>query len=170
MNGTTNGSSNGSSNGSVNGSDVNPAVRVGVLFAGRQASGGHNIIWGLHEYLKGTGSTVSVVLVRFLACFHTPHGGGVMRKMRLLSLLSFPLNTGGSHRRTWRYGWRAPLFALSPPGCSSLVAVLLDPSTAVRSVCSCRGFFFSKSNSHGHMGRHTVFTSQRTRSVYVQRV
>lgn len=34
------------------------AVRVAVLFAGRQASGGHNIIWGLHEYLKGTGSKV----------------------------------------------------------------------------------------------------------------
>lgn len=32
------------------------AVRVAVLFAGRQASGGHNIIWGLHEFLKGTGS------------------------------------------------------------------------------------------------------------------
>ena len=58
--------SNGSSNGSVTGSDPNPAVRVGVLFAGRQASGGHNIIWGLHEYLKGTGSTVSC---HFSACW-----------------------------------------------------------------------------------------------------
>lgn len=53
-----NGSSNGSSNGSVSGSEPNPAVRVAVLFAGRQSSGGHNIIWGLHEYLKGTGSKV----------------------------------------------------------------------------------------------------------------
>ncbi|CAM9591031.1 unnamed protein product, partial [Hapterophycus canaliculatus] len=42
----------------ANGLEANPAVRVAVLFAGRQASGGHNIIWGLHEYLKGTGSTV----------------------------------------------------------------------------------------------------------------
>ncbi|CAN0109804.1 unnamed protein product, partial [Ectocarpus fasciculatus] len=48
----------GSSNGSVNGGDSTGPVRVAVLFAGRQASGGHNIIWGLHEYLKGTGSTV----------------------------------------------------------------------------------------------------------------
>lgn len=48
----------GSSNGSVNGGDPTGPVRVAVLFAGRQASGGHNIIWGLHEYLKGTGSTV----------------------------------------------------------------------------------------------------------------
>lgn len=71
--GSANGSANGSVNGSVNGSDANPAVRVGVLFAGRQASGGHNIIWGLHEYLKGTGSTVSLFsffFLVFLACFH----------------------------------------------------------------------------------------------------
>lgn len=34
-------------------------VRVGVVFAGRQAAGGHNIIWGLHEFLKGTDSKAS---------------------------------------------------------------------------------------------------------------
>lgn len=34
------------------------AVKVAVLFAGRQASGGHNIIGGLHDFLKGTGSKV----------------------------------------------------------------------------------------------------------------
>lgn len=34
------------------------AVRVGVLFAGRQSAGGHNIIWGLHEYLRGGDSKV----------------------------------------------------------------------------------------------------------------
>lgn len=38
------------------------AVRVAVVFAGRQSSGGHNVIWGLHEYLKGTGSTVRSAL------------------------------------------------------------------------------------------------------------
>lgn len=54
-----------SSNGvaSVNGSEnghlpAHGPVRVAVLFAGRQASGGHNVIWGLHEFLKGTDSTV----------------------------------------------------------------------------------------------------------------
>ncbi|XP_051126642.1 pyrophosphate--fructose 6-phosphate 1-phosphotransferase subunit alpha [Andrographis paniculata] len=29
-----------------------PAVRVGVVFCGRQSPGGHNVIWGLHEALK----------------------------------------------------------------------------------------------------------------------
>lgn len=26
--------------------------RVGVVFAGRQSPGGHNVIWGLHDALK----------------------------------------------------------------------------------------------------------------------
>lgn len=29
-----------------------PAVRVGIVFCGRQSPGGHNVIWGLHEALK----------------------------------------------------------------------------------------------------------------------
>ncbi|XP_071732128.1 pyrophosphate--fructose 6-phosphate 1-phosphotransferase subunit alpha-like [Rutidosis leptorrhynchoides] len=29
-----------------------PAVRVGLVFCGRQSPGGHNIVWGLHEALK----------------------------------------------------------------------------------------------------------------------
>ncbi|CAM9151356.1 unnamed protein product [Choristocarpus tenellus] len=33
-------------------------VRVGVVFCGRQAAGGHNIIWGMHNFLKGTKSKV----------------------------------------------------------------------------------------------------------------
>lgn len=36
-------------------------VRVGVVFAGRQSAGGHNIIWGLHEYLKGGDNKVSAL-------------------------------------------------------------------------------------------------------------
>ncbi|CAM9806155.1 unnamed protein product, partial [Phaeothamnion confervicola] len=35
-----------------------PAVKVGVVFCGRQAAGGHNILWGVHEFLKGTKSKV----------------------------------------------------------------------------------------------------------------
>lgn len=27
-------------------------VRVGIVFSGRQAPGGHNVIWGLYEALK----------------------------------------------------------------------------------------------------------------------
>ncbi|KAG5178774.1 pyrophosphate--fructose 6-phosphate 1-phosphotransferase subunit beta [Tribonema minus] len=34
------------------------ALRVGIVLCGRQAAGGHNVIWGVHEFLKGTGSTV----------------------------------------------------------------------------------------------------------------
>ncbi|XP_010539758.1 PREDICTED: pyrophosphate--fructose 6-phosphate 1-phosphotransferase subunit alpha 2-like [Tarenaya hassleriana] len=29
-----------------------PAIRVGVVFSGRQSPGGHNVIWGLYEALK----------------------------------------------------------------------------------------------------------------------
>uniref|UniRef100_A0ACD5ZKW2 Uncharacterized protein n=1 Tax=Avena sativa TaxID=4498 RepID=A0ACD5ZKW2_AVESA len=29
-----------------------PAVRVGIVFCGRQSPGGHNVIWGLHEAIK----------------------------------------------------------------------------------------------------------------------
>ncbi|CAK7345956.1 unnamed protein product [Dovyalis caffra] len=29
-----------------------PAVRVGIVFCGRQSPGGHNVIWGLHNALK----------------------------------------------------------------------------------------------------------------------
>ncbi|KAL8135854.1 hypothetical protein AgCh_010457 [Apium graveolens] len=29
-----------------------PAVRVGVVFCGRQSPGGHNVIWGLYNALK----------------------------------------------------------------------------------------------------------------------
>lgn len=29
-----------------------PAVRVGIVFSGRQSPGGHNVIWGLHNALK----------------------------------------------------------------------------------------------------------------------
>ncbi|GMP44361.1 hypothetical protein CsSME_00013319 [Camellia sinensis var. sinensis] len=29
-----------------------PAIRVGVVFCGRQSPGGHNVIWGLHNALK----------------------------------------------------------------------------------------------------------------------
>ena len=46
---------NGTSNG---GATSHGPVRVAVVFAGRQSSGGHNILWGLHEFLKGTDSTV----------------------------------------------------------------------------------------------------------------
>ncbi|KAL8149988.1 pyrophosphate--fructose 6-phosphate 1-phosphotransferase subunit alpha [Apium graveolens] len=37
-----------------------PAVRVGVVFCGRQSPGGHNVIWGLHNALKthNSGSTL----------------------------------------------------------------------------------------------------------------
>lgn len=55
-NGVANGSkSDGAGNGDV---PAHGPIRVAVLFAGRQASGGHNVIWGLHEFLKGTDSTV----------------------------------------------------------------------------------------------------------------
>ncbi|XP_038717037.1 pyrophosphate--fructose 6-phosphate 1-phosphotransferase subunit alpha [Tripterygium wilfordii] len=29
-----------------------PAIRVGIVFCGRQSPGGHNVIWGLHDALK----------------------------------------------------------------------------------------------------------------------
>lgn len=29
-----------------------PAIRVGVVFCGRQSPGGHNVVWGLHSVLK----------------------------------------------------------------------------------------------------------------------
>ncbi|KAM0910959.1 hypothetical protein ACQ4PT_013830 [Festuca glaucescens] len=29
-----------------------PAVRVGIVFCGRQSPGGHNVIWGLHDAIK----------------------------------------------------------------------------------------------------------------------
>lgn len=29
-----------------------PAIRVGVVFCGRQSPGGHNVIWGLHDAIK----------------------------------------------------------------------------------------------------------------------
>nr|XP_043633896.1 pyrophosphate--fructose 6-phosphate 1-phosphotransferase subunit alpha-like [Erigeron canadensis] len=29
-----------------------PAIRVGLVFCGRQSPGGHNVVWGLHEALK----------------------------------------------------------------------------------------------------------------------
>ncbi|CAI9296298.1 unnamed protein product [Lactuca saligna] len=29
-----------------------PAIKVGVVFCGRQSPGGHNVVWGLHEALK----------------------------------------------------------------------------------------------------------------------
>lgn len=29
-----------------------PAIRVGLVFCGRQSPGGHNVIWGLHSALK----------------------------------------------------------------------------------------------------------------------
>ncbi|CAH2067602.1 unnamed protein product [Thlaspi arvense] len=29
-----------------------PAIRVGIVFSGRQAPGGHNVVWGLYEALK----------------------------------------------------------------------------------------------------------------------
>ncbi|KAL9252890.1 Pyrophosphate--fructose 6-phosphate 1-phosphotransferase subunit alpha-like protein [Drosera capensis] len=29
-----------------------PAIRVGIVFSGRQSPGGHNVIWGLHNALK----------------------------------------------------------------------------------------------------------------------
>ncbi|WOG97682.1 hypothetical protein DCAR_0417023 [Daucus carota subsp. sativus] len=38
-----------------------PAVRVGVVFCGRQSPGGHNVIWGLHNALK-THNTSSTLL------------------------------------------------------------------------------------------------------------
>lgn len=41
-----------------------PAIRVGVVFSGRQSPGGHNVIWGLHNALKTHNS--SNVLLGFL--------------------------------------------------------------------------------------------------------
>eukprot|EP01018_Ginkgo_biloba_P032197 Gb_22035 [translate_table: standard] len=35
---------------------VFPAIRVGVVFCGRQSPGGHNVIWGLHDALKSHNS------------------------------------------------------------------------------------------------------------------
>lgn len=35
-----------------------PSIRVGVVFCGRQAAGGHNILWGLHDFLKSSSSKV----------------------------------------------------------------------------------------------------------------
>ncbi|CAI9115316.1 OLC1v1016190C1 [Oldenlandia corymbosa var. corymbosa] len=29
-----------------------PAIRVGIVFCGRQSPGGHNVVWGLHEAIK----------------------------------------------------------------------------------------------------------------------
>lgn len=29
-----------------------PSIRVGIVFCGRQAPGGHNVIWGLYQALK----------------------------------------------------------------------------------------------------------------------
>lgn len=51
---------NGAEGAVFNGPDRSEAgpVRVGVVFAGRQSPGGHNIIWGLHEFFKGTESKV----------------------------------------------------------------------------------------------------------------
>ncbi|KAL4579154.1 hypothetical protein LXL04_015291 [Taraxacum kok-saghyz] len=31
---------------------THPAIRVGLVFCGRQSPGGHNVVWGLHEALK----------------------------------------------------------------------------------------------------------------------
>ncbi|CAI9270278.1 unnamed protein product [Lactuca saligna] len=31
---------------------THPALRVGLVFCGRQSPGGHNVVWGLHEALK----------------------------------------------------------------------------------------------------------------------
>ncbi|KAI3517927.1 hypothetical protein L1887_06172 [Cichorium endivia] len=31
---------------------THPAMRVGLVFCGRQSPGGHNVVWGLHEALK----------------------------------------------------------------------------------------------------------------------
>uniref|UniRef100_A0A0C9RUV0 Pyrophosphate--fructose 6-phosphate 1-phosphotransferase subunit alpha n=1 Tax=Wollemia nobilis TaxID=56998 RepID=A0A0C9RUV0_9CONI len=33
-----------------------PAIRVGVVFSGRQSPGGHNVIWGLHDAIKSHNS------------------------------------------------------------------------------------------------------------------
>lgn len=38
-----------------------PAIRVGVVFCGRQSPGGHNVIWGLHNALK-THNSDSILL------------------------------------------------------------------------------------------------------------
>ncbi|WOL12370.1 pyrophosphate--fructose 6-phosphate 1-phosphotransferase subunit alpha [Canna indica] len=32
--------------------DEQPAMRVGIVFCGRQSPGGHNVIWGLHDAIK----------------------------------------------------------------------------------------------------------------------
>ncbi|KAM3243257.1 hypothetical protein ACQJBY_055297 [Aegilops geniculata] len=41
-----------------------PAVRVGIVFCGRQSPGGHNVIWGLHEAIKA--HNVNSKLIGFL--------------------------------------------------------------------------------------------------------
>ncbi|KAK1400281.1 Pyrophosphate--fructose 6-phosphate 1-phosphotransferase subunit alpha [Heracleum sosnowskyi] len=38
-----------------------PAVRVGVVFCGRQSPGGHNVIWGLHNALKTHNSSSTLL-------------------------------------------------------------------------------------------------------------
>ncbi|KAL1815869.1 hypothetical protein DCAR_0520202 [Daucus carota subsp. sativus] len=38
-----------------------PAVRVGVVFCGRQSPGGHNVIWGLHDALKTHNSSSTLL-------------------------------------------------------------------------------------------------------------
>lgn len=49
---------NGNANGAV--TSTEQPVRVGVVFSGRQAAGGHNIIWGLHQYLKASDGKASI--------------------------------------------------------------------------------------------------------------
>lgn len=49
---------NGNGNGAV--TSTGQTVRVGVVFSGRQAAGGHNIIWGLHNFLKGSDGKASI--------------------------------------------------------------------------------------------------------------
>lgn len=45
--------------------------RVGIVFCGRQAPGGHNVIWGLYEALKV--HNAKSTLLGFLGKFHYTH-------------------------------------------------------------------------------------------------
>ncbi|CAH8389974.1 unnamed protein product [Eruca vesicaria subsp. sativa] len=43
-----------------------PSIRVGIVFCGRQAPGGHNVIWGLYEALKVQVHNAKSTLLGFL--------------------------------------------------------------------------------------------------------
>ena len=47
------------------GKTLHLAKKIGVAFCGRQASGGHNVVWGLHAFLKAVDKKWSFRQKRF---------------------------------------------------------------------------------------------------------